>query len=117
MVATKLMAIKLVLGIALMNVILQAQGSLAPDALPPWISSIASLTLQTGMGVVIVVLWRAYQAKDALLVESTKAVTGALAGSASSNTELRQIIKESVDANRGLKESIDRLRAIIERKS
>jgi hypothetical protein len=108
------MSIKLVVGMALLNLILQAQGGLVPGGvLPPWIASASALTFQGGMAIAIVILWKAYQAKDALLLESTKAVTGALAVQAASNLELRGIIKESVEVNRGLKDAVDHLRVSI----
>jgi hypothetical protein len=109
------MTIKAVVVTALLNMILQAQTAVAPEALPPWITAAASLTLQGGMAIVIVVLWKAYQAKDILLVKSTEAVTSALAGQTSSNVELRGIIKDSVEANRSLKDAVERLRLTIER--
>jgi ABC-type multidrug transport system fused ATPase/permease subunit len=76
----------------------------------PWLNQAEHLTLSGGMVVVIVMLWRAFQVKDAALVKMTEVVVQALAASASSANELRGIIKESVDAKRELRESIDLLR-------
>jgi hypothetical protein len=112
------MAIRIVLVTALLNMVLEAQGAIASPVTAgsdPWWSAAEHLTLEGAMVIAITILWRAYQQKDALLVKSTEAVTSALAASSASNAELRGIIKESVDANRSLRESIDRLKITIER--
>ena len=79
----------------------------------PWLNQAEHLTLTGGMVIVIVILWRSFQGKDSALIESTKVVTAALAASTASATELREIIKESVETKRQLKESIDLLTASI----
>lgn len=78
-----------------------------------WLNQAEHLTLTGGMVIVIVILWRSFQGKDSALIESTKVVTAALAASTASATELREIIKESVETKRQLKESIDLLTASI----
>lgn len=112
------MSVKLVLVAALLNLILQAAAQVAggtPSGLPDWATGAEHLGLTGALVLGLAILWRAFQAKDALLVESTKAVTEALATAAASNTELRGIIRESVEANRSLREAVERLRVAIER--
>lgn len=109
------MAARFVVVTALVNLALQAQSVVSPPTTDsPWWTAAEHLTLSGAMVIAIVVLWKAYQAKDALLVESTRAVTEALSSAAASNTELRGIIRESVEANRTLKESIAQLTAKIQ---
>jgi hypothetical protein len=79
----------------------------------PWLNQAEHLTLSGGMVIVIVILWRAFQGKDSALIQETAVVAAALQASTASNSELRQIIKESVDAKRELKESIDLLRVSV----
>lgn len=76
----------------------------------PWLNQAEHITLSGGMVVVIVMLWRAFQVKDAALIKMTEVVVTALRDSANSAAEFRQILKESVDSKRELKESIDLLR-------
>jgi hypothetical protein len=111
------MSVKLVLVAALLNLILQAAqvAGGTPSGLPDWATGAEHLGLTGALVLGLAILWRAFQAKDALLVESTKAVTEALATAAASNTELRGIIRESVEANRSLREAVERLRVAIER--
>lgn len=111
------MAIKLLLGTAALSLMLDAQAGPLPSVLPDWISGASRLGLDGALMVALVIVWRAYQAKDALLVESTKAVTAALQQAAASNAELRGIITESVDASRTLRESIDKLALSIQKNS
>jgi hypothetical protein len=114
---TKAMSIKLVLVAALLNLILQAAqvAGASGAGIPDWVNGAEHLGLTGALMLAVAILWRAYQAKDALLVESTKAVTEALSTAAASNTELRGIIRESVEANRTLREAVERLRMTIER--
>ena len=73
-------------------------------------SDMEHMTLEGALIAAVVVLWRALSAKDSQLVESTRAVTMALAASATSNAELRKIIEESIAVKQQLTESLDLLR-------
>jgi hypothetical protein len=103
------MIVKLVLGIIFLNLMLQAQTTVAPEVLPPWITSIASLTLQSAMAIAIVVLWKAYQGSIVLQIKTAEALVMQTA----SNVELRQSIKDHMVIEQKIQESITALNSAI----
>ena len=76
---------------------------------------IEHVSLEGVLVAAVVVLWRALTAKDVQITESAKAVTAALTASASSNAELRKIIEDSVTSKNHLTESLELLRARLDR--
>lgn len=109
-------AIAGVMAVSVVGLMSQAAQIVTPGSVGPvdWSTQAEHLTLSGAMVIAIAVLWRALVSKDALLIQSTKIVTEALAASASSNAELRKIIEDSVTAKRDLTDSIDSLRREIE---
>ena len=69
------------------------------------------LTLAGALVVAVGVLWKAVAKKDDQILDMSKAVTDALRATANSNTELREIIKDSIRAKDELTKSIDALKA------
>lgn len=116
-----MIALKALLAMAVFNLIGQTNEMLgfivqaSPPEVVPWWTQAEHLTLSSAMLIALVILWRAFEAKDNLLVISTKQVTEALAVAAASNVELRKIIEESVGAKRELSEEIRLLRIAIYR--
>lgn len=117
------MPIKLMLTTALANLILQSP---LPPNVPDWITQLKDVGTTGLLMLGIVMIWRTWQAssaakdaliqaKDAQILESTRAITAALTASTASTTEMRGILAESVKANQALRESIERLTVTIQR--
>lgn len=91
-----------------------------PINVPLWLNSVEHVTLDGGLIVAVMVLWKQFSKKDDLLVESTRTVTEALQGAAASNAELRRVIdklveiqEDSADAKRELAGAITELRMAV----
>jgi hypothetical protein len=95
---------------------LHGQMGITPSSPNEWgPGNVQQLTLVGALIIAVGVLWRALSSKDEALVNATKMTTEALVTAATTSTELRHIIEESVKAKKDLSESIDLLRVSITR--
>ena len=86
-----------------------------------WMTATEHLTLSGALIVAVVVLWKQVGKKDVdiarkddLLIKSAETMTAALSAAANSNSELRRIIEESVEAKRALTVAIEKLDTSLE---
>jgi len=85
----------------------------APESYPsPWTpQSFERLGLVGSLMVAVVVLWKALQQSNSLIMDALKSETAALQAAATSNAELRRVIEDSAATKEQFIEALNLLRA------
>ena len=108
---SKVLLMKVALSVLALNWCLQIPPLGGPVvAIPEWAQQAEHLGLLGSLMFACAILWKAFKQKDEALVKMSEVVTKALEQAATSNAELRAIIKESVESKQALRESIELLR-------